>query len=108
MVCSVAQTQRPHGGWPAASSSGSPCRKVGGSRRLSHPIDGLRRNPSVSSETGEVGVSVTDSFEDADPPEVVRQLKLSVVAGPARGLRWEGSTDRCSIGSSEKNEFRVL
>ena len=38
---------------------------------------------------------------------MVRRFRLIVVDGPARGLSWESTGDRCSIGSHERNHLVI-
>ncbi len=40
-------------------------------------------------------------------PGVVRRFRLAVVEGPARGLAWESTGDRCLIGSHKRNDLVI-
>jgi two-component system response regulator GlrR len=40
-------------------------------------------------------------------PGVVRRFRLTVVEGPARGVAWQSTADRCSIGSHHRNDLII-
>jgi two-component system, NtrC family, response regulator GlrR len=40
-------------------------------------------------------------------PGTVRRFRLSLIEGPARGVTWESTGDRCSIGSHERNDVVI-
>jgi len=40
-------------------------------------------------------------------PGAVRRFRLAVVEGPARGVSWQSTGDRCSIGSHDRNDLII-
>jgi DNA-binding NtrC family response regulator len=43
----------------------------------------------------------------AAAPATVRRFRLTVIEGPARGVTWESTGDRCSIGSHHSNNLII-
>ncbi len=47
------------------------------------------------------------THDDGRPaaPGAVRRFRLTVIEGPARGVTWQSTGDRCSIGSHHRNDL---
>ena len=56
---------------------------------------------------GKPGVETVAHTEGrpAARPATVRRFRLTVIEGPARGVTWESTGDRCSIGSHNSNHL---
>ncbi|WP_437803762.1 sigma 54-interacting transcriptional regulator [Sorangium sp. So ce693] len=64
------------------------------------------RPPSKAAEGGPETLTHTGSPAD-DGAGAVRRFRLELVEGPARGVVWDSSADRCSLGSDEGNDLVV-
>ena len=57
---------------------------------------------------GPADTRATELLGDAEPREgTVRQFRLTVLDGPAKGLKWSSTSDRCSIGSHPSNDLVI-
>jgi two-component system, NtrC family, response regulator GlrR len=64
----------------------------------------------VSVGTRKNGQAPIETVAYAEPRAAakgVRRFRLTVVEGPARGVTWQSSTDRCSIGSHSRNDLVI-
>ena len=51
--------------------------------------------------------TVTHADQGPPIPGAVRRFRLSVVEGPAHGVAWQSTADRCSIGSHHRNDLII-
>jgi pSer/pThr/pTyr-binding forkhead associated (FHA) protein len=50
---------------------------------------------------------VTHGDGQAAAKGAVRRFRLTLVEGPARGITWQSTGDRCSVGSHHRNDLFV-
>jgi DNA-binding NtrC family response regulator len=73
-----------------------------GDRNIEHGHDDEKSGPAKAA-----AATVTHAEARSAPKGTVRRFRLTVVEGPARGVAWQSTGDRCSIGSHHRNDLIV-
>jgi two-component system, NtrC family, response regulator GlrR len=74
-----------------------------GDRPIEQKADAERPGPA-----GAVAATVTHAEARPAPKgTTVRRFRVTVVEGPSRGVAWQSTGDRCSIGSHHRNDLIV-
>jgi transcriptional regulator with PAS, ATPase and Fis domain len=67
--------------------------------------DAARRTVRPPPAVGELDDGTTELDTALTAPNAVRRFRLTLVEGQPRGLEWESSGDRCSVGSHASNDL---